>query len=85
LRSLLATKMKMTPTRNKIYLSVPGSIERLALADVKESMKKELKELEAKLKALREAMERYDVFQQDDEIGLALAEVEAELDQFRFR
>ncbi len=51
----------------------------LALADVKESMKKELKELEAKLKALREAMERYDVFQQDDEIGLALAEVEAEL------
>ncbi len=42
-------------------------------------MKKELKELEAKLKALREAMERYDVFQQDDEIGLALAEVEAEL------
>ncbi len=57
----------------------------LALADVKESMKKELKELEAKLKALREAMERYDVFQQDDEIGLALAEVEAELDQFRFR
>jgi hypothetical protein len=25
----------MTPTRNKIYLSVPGSIERLALADVK--------------------------------------------------
>ena len=57
----------------------------LALADVKESMKKELKELEAKIKALREAMERYDVFQQDDEIGLALAEVEAELDQFRFR
>jgi hypothetical protein len=57
----------------------------LALADVKESMKKELKELEAKLKALREAMERYDVFQQGDEIGLALAEVEAELDQFRFR
>ena len=40
LRSLLATKMKMTPTRNKIYLSVPGSIERLALADVKrENMK----------------------------------------------
>ena len=31
----MATKMKMTPTRNKIYLSVPGSIERLALADVK--------------------------------------------------
>jgi hypothetical protein len=30
----------MTPTRNKIYLSVPGSIERLALADVKrENMK----------------------------------------------
>jgi ABC-type phosphate transport system auxiliary subunit len=58
----------------------------LALADVKERhMKRELKELEAKLKALREAMERYDLFQQDDEVGLALAEVEAELAQFRFQ
>ena len=58
----------------------------LALTDVKERhMKRELKELEAKLKALREAMERYDLFQQDDEVGLALAEVEAELDKFRFR
>jgi ABC-type phosphate transport system auxiliary subunit len=58
----------------------------LALTDVKERhMKRELKELEAKLKALRESMERYDLFQQDDEVGLALAEVEAELDKFRFR
>ena len=58
----------------------------LALVDVKERhMKRELKELEAKLKSLREAMERYDLFQQDDEVGLALAEVEAELDKFRFR
>jgi hypothetical protein len=48
-------------------------------------MKKELRELEAKLKALRDAMERYDVFQQDDEVGQALAEAEAELDKFRFR
>ncbi len=36
LRSLLATKMKMTPTRNKIYLSVPGSAPKgSAHADVK--------------------------------------------------
>jgi hypothetical protein len=48
-------------------------------------MKREMRELEAKLKALREAMERYDIFQQDDEVGTALAEVEAELEQFRFK
>ena len=46
-------------------------------------MTKEMKALEAKIKALREAMERYDIFQQDDEVGLALAEVEAELDKLK--
>ncbi len=45
----------------------------------------QLKPLEAKIKALREAMELFDIFQQDDEVGLALAEVEAELDKFKFK
>jgi hypothetical protein len=48
-------------------------------------MKREMKALEAKIKALREKMEYWDIFQQDDEVGTALAEVEAELDAFRFK
>ena len=48
-------------------------------------MKRELKPLELKLKALRQAMELFDIFQQDDEVGSALAEVEAELEKFRFK
>jgi hypothetical protein len=48
-------------------------------------MKKELRVLEAKLKALREKMEFWECFFQDDEVGQALAEVEAELEQFRFK
>jgi hypothetical protein len=48
-------------------------------------MKAEMKALEAKVKALRQAMELFDIFQQDDEVGSALAEVEAELDKFKFK
>jgi len=48
-------------------------------------MKRELKALEAKVKALRQAMELFDIFQQDDEVGSALAEVEVELEKFRFK
>ena len=48
-------------------------------------MKRELTALEAKVKALRQAMELFDIFQQDDEVGLALAEVDAELEKFRFK
>ena len=48
-------------------------------------MKRELKALEAKVKALRQAMELFDIFQQDDEVGLALAEVDAELEKFKFK
>jgi hypothetical protein len=48
-------------------------------------MKRELKALEAKVKALRQAMELFDIFQQDDEVGSALAEVEAELEKFKFK
>ena len=48
-------------------------------------MKPEMKPLEAKIKTLRNVMEWYQIFQQDDEVGLALAEVEAELDKFKFK
>ncbi len=48
-------------------------------------MKREMKVLEAKIKALRSVMELFDLFQQDDEVGLALQEVEQELDKFRFK
>ena len=48
-------------------------------------MKRELKALEAKVKALRQAMELFDIFQQGDEVGSALAEVEAELEKFKFK
>ena len=48
-------------------------------------MKREMKVLEAKIKELRRVMELFDIFQQDDEVGLALQEVEQELDKFRFK
>jgi len=48
-------------------------------------MKREMKVLEAKVKELRRVMELFDLFQQDDEVGLALQEVEQELDKFRFK
>ena len=48
-------------------------------------MKREMKALEAKIKELRLKMEYWDCFQQDDEVGQALAEVEAELDKFRWK
>ena len=48
-------------------------------------MKPEMKALEAKIKTLRNVMEWYQIFQQVDEVGLALAEVEAELDKFKFK
>ena len=48
-------------------------------------MKKELRELEAKIKALRLKMEFWECFFQDDEVGQALAEVEEELDKFRWK
>ena len=48
-------------------------------------MKREMKELEAKIKELRVKMEYWNCFQQDDEVGQALAEVEAELDKFRWK
>ena len=44
-----------------------------------------MKVLEAKIKELRRVMELFDLFQQDDEVGLALQEVEQELDKFRFK
>jgi hypothetical protein len=48
-------------------------------------MKRELKELEAKIKRLRTIMEYWQCFFQDDEVGIALAEVEEELEKFRFK
>ena len=48
-------------------------------------MKPEMKALESKIKALRSIMEKWECFFQDDEVGLALAEVEAELDKFKFK
>ena len=48
-------------------------------------MKREMKPLEEKIKALRAIMEQWECFFQDDEVGLALAEVEEELDKFRFK
>ncbi len=48
-------------------------------------MKAEMKALDLKIKALRDVMEWYQIFQQDDEVGLSLAEVEAELEKFKFK
>ena len=82
----LGWKISMAPRTNKDISLSPGSAEMSAHADVKrEHMKRELKELEAKLKALREVMESWECFVQDDEVGQALAAVEAELEKFRWK
>jgi uncharacterized membrane protein len=57
----------------------------LSLIKKERDMKREMKALEAKIQALRLRMEYWEVFQEDDEIGTALAEVEEELDKFRFK
>jgi hypothetical protein len=57
----------------------------LSLIKKERDMKREMKALEAKIQALRLRMEYWEVFQEDDEIGIALAEVEEELDKFRFK
>ena len=76
----------IAPRTNKDISLSPGSAEMSALKDVKrEYMKKEIRELEARIKELRRLMEFFEIFQQDDEVGQALAEVEAELEKFRFK
>jgi hypothetical protein len=57
----------------------------LSLIKKERDMKREMKALEAKIQALRLRMEYWEVFQEDDEIGTALAEVDEELDKFRFK
>ena len=47
-------------------------------------MKRELKELEARLKALRAAMTEWQCFQPNDAVDQALKAVEAELETFRW-
>ena len=79
-------KISMAPRTNKDISLSPGSAAMSAHMDVKRKhMKRELKELEAKLKALREVMESWECFVQDDEVGQALAAVEAELEKFRWK
>ena len=36
-----------------------------------------------KVQVLRELMEKYDLFQQDDEVGKALKELETEIDSYK--
>jgi hypothetical protein len=40
-----------------------------------------MKDLQTKLAELRRVMELFDLFQQDDEVGLALQELEAEVNK----
>jgi hypothetical protein len=44
---------------------------------------KNLKIMEKKVQLLRELMEKYDLFQQDDEVGQALKELETEVDSYK--
>ena len=46
-------------------------------------MKKELVELEARLKALRATMTEWQCFQEDDDVDQALSAVEAELENIK--
>jgi hypothetical protein len=48
-------------------------------------MKRELKELEERLKALRAVMTEWGCFTPDDEVDQALTEVEEELEKFRWK
>lgn len=39
--------------------------------------------MDKKVQLLRELMEKYDLFQQDDEVGQALKELETEVDSYK--
>lgn len=39
--------------------------------------------MKEKFKALKDVMERYDIFQHDDEVGIALKNLELEIDSFK--
>lgn len=55
--------------------------------EVKEinDLRNEIRSLRTTVTELRKAMESYDLFQQDDEVGVALANVEARLDMVQYK
>ena len=48
-------------------------------------LREEIRILQQTVKKLRTAMESFDLFQQDDEVGVALANVEARLDIVQYK
>ena len=48
-------------------------------------MRNEIRSLRTTVTELRKAMESFDLFQQDDEVGVALANVEARLDMVQYK
>lgn len=55
--------------------------------EVKEinDLRNEIRSLRTTVTELRKAMESFDLFQQDDEVGVALANVEARLDIVQYK
>ena len=55
--------------------------------EVKEinELRNEIRSLRTTVTELRKAMESFDLFQQDDEVGVALANVEARLDMVQYK
>jgi predicted nucleic acid-binding Zn-ribbon protein len=55
--------------------------------EVKEinDLRNEIRSLRTTVTELRKAMESFDLFQQDDEVGVALANVEARLDMVQYK
>ena len=48
-------------------------------------LREEIRILQQTVKKLRTAMESFDLFQQDDEVGVALANVESGLDMVQYK
>ena len=48
-------------------------------------LREEVRILQQTVRKLRKAMESFDLFQQDDEVGVALANVEARLDMVQYK
>ena len=48
-------------------------------------VREEARKLQASVKELRNIMEFFEIFQQDDEVGTALANVEAQVDMVQYK
>ena len=69
---------------NSLSLSIKIRDMKKAVKEIND-LREEVRILQQTVMKLREAMEFFEIFQQDDEVGVALANVEAGLDMVQYK